>query len=165
MSNFWVGSMAVDSPRIVLVATEDERIDWPAYSRSVLGEDHGQLTGEGGDPTAWTVSFEDGFEVTVDLVAAGLPVPSPPQGATVLTHDGTDWLEPVDIPLSGPDMSAPSVVAGPAGFVLVTSSVAFVSRDGLTWEPHPLPASRGGLDGAADRVLCPGRTTWIRPCR
>ncbi len=138
-SEFNIGSIAMSGPAMVVVGQVHERVDWAAYSKDVLGADHGRATGEGGGPEAWTVSFEDGFELTLNLASAGLPALMPPDNVTVLTHDGVNWLEPTEIGLTGPDLSIPPVVSGPAGFVVLAGAQAHVSTDGMSWEAHPVP--------------------------
>ena len=138
-----VGSVAVSGERIVMLAQEDVRVDWTAYVRDQTGEDHGQVGGEGFDPNSnvITVSFVDGFEFTVDLDEAGLPHRMVPDSVTVLTHDGASWLDASEMPLTGPDISVPQVVSGPAGFLYVVGSQAMLSTDGVTWERHVAPGS------------------------
>jgi hypothetical protein len=140
IAEFMIGGVALSADRVVLAGAIFRRVDWMAYSRSVLGEDHGHPGSEGGSPTGWTVTFEDGFEMTVDLVAEGLPEMLPPVNVTMLTHDGSDWLEPISIPLPGP-ASPPSPVFGPAGFAIVTGPVVYMSIDGVDWTTTPSPVS------------------------
>ncbi len=139
-SEFDIGSIAMSGPAIVVVGQVHERVDWAAYSKEVLGADHGHATGEGGWPEAWTVTFADGFEFTLDLAAAGLQTTMPPDTATVLTHDGANWLEPTEIPLTGQVLSNPPVASGPAGFVILAGTEAHVSSNGINWDAHRLPA-------------------------
>jgi hypothetical protein len=138
IDEFFIGGLALSSDRVVLTGSSSRRVDWMAYSRTVLGEDHGHLASEMGSPTGWTVTFEDGFEITVDLDAAGLPKISPPDSVTVLTHDGTDWLEPIAVSLPAP-ANPPSPLFGPAGFAIVTGSVVYMSIHGVDWTSTPLP--------------------------
>jgi hypothetical protein len=141
MSDFYAESVAISDTRIVVAGIMNQRIDWVAYSKTVLQEaDHGNVTNENGYPEEWTVSFEDGFEFTVDLLAAGLPEPSPPNSATLFTHDGATWREPGEVRLSPSGTRSPTVAAGPAGFVMVTGDQALASADGVNWKPNPLPA-------------------------
>jgi len=142
-SEFHIGSIAMSGPTIVVVGQLHERVDWSAYSEEILGADHGHATSEGGSPDAWNVKFEDGFELNVNLVAEGLPALMPPDKATVLTHDGVNWLEPTEIVLTGPDLSSPPVVSGPAGFVVLAGNQAHVSTDGTAWQAQPVPGSTG----------------------
>ena len=138
-TEFNISSIAMSGPATVLVGQVQERVDWVAYSEDVLGANHGNVTGEGGFPQEWTVTFEDGFELTLDLATAGLPMTMPPDTATVLTHDGVNWLAPTELPLTGPDLSGPPVVSGPAGFMILAGAQAQVSTDGTTWVAHPVP--------------------------
>lgn len=147
ISDFNIGSIAMSGPAIVVVGQVHERVDWATYSKDVLGADHGRATGEGGNPEAWNVKFEDGFELTVNLVSEGLPALMPPDAATVLTHDGLNWLEPTEIRLTGPDLSSPPVVSGPAGFVVLAGSQAHVSTDGRAWEARPVPDPGSAMFG------------------
>ncbi len=146
-SEFNIGSIAMSGPAIVVVGQVHERVDWAAYSKDVLGADHGRATGEGGNPEAWNVQFEDGFELVVNLVSEGLPALTPPATATVLTHDGANWLEPTEIGLTGPDLSSPPVVSGPAGFVVLAGSQAHVSTDGTAWDARPVPDPGSAMFG------------------
>jgi len=139
-SDFNIGSIAMSGPTLVVVGQVDDRIDWAAYSKEVLGADHGHATSEGGFPNAWTVTYQDGFEVTVDLASAGLPATATmPPDATVLTHDGVTWLAPTEIPLTGSNLSGPPVVSGPAGFMVLGGTEVHVSTDGTAWKAHPVP--------------------------
>ncbi len=160
---FYVGSVAVSGERIVMLAQEDVRVDWTAYVRDQTGEDHGQVGGEGFDPNSGviTVSFVDGFELTVDLDEAGLPRRSPPDSVTVLTHDGESWLDASETPLTGPDISVPQVVSGPAGFLYVVASQAMLSTDGVTWERHAAPGSNIAGAGMFGHALLGGPLGYV----
>ena len=160
---FYVGSFAVSSDRIVLMVQEDVRVDWAAYAREVLGEDHGQPSGEGIDPNTntVTVSFVDGFELTVDLDEAGLPPRSMPDSVTVLTHDGSGWLAPTELALTGPDRSIPQVVSGPAGFLYVNGSQAMISTDGVAWSRHAIPSAGTAAIGPLGHTVTAGPRGYL----
>lgn len=155
-----VETVAVAADRILMVGRESSRVDWRAYSISVLGQDHGSPRGEGGDPNSWTVSFEDGFEVTVDMNALGLPADQMfPAAATVFVHNGTEWLRRQSQWFDG-GLGGFEIAVGPAGFVSIVRSgsingpptnqgfEAQVSLDGAVWQAHALPAELN-LTGAS----------------
>jgi hypothetical protein len=161
---FLVGSFAVSSDRIVIMVQEDVRVDWAAYAREVLGDDHGQPGGERFDQNTntITVSFADGFELTVDLDEAGLPPRSMPDSVTVLTHDGSGWVEPTELALTGPDLSIPQVVSGPVGFLYVNGSQAMISIDGVAWSRHAIPSVGTATIGAPlGHMVTAGRRGYL----
>jgi hypothetical protein len=97
------------------------------------------------------VSFEDGFEVTVDLNALGLPADQMFPAATVFVHNGSEWLR-YQSEWSMGGIVGFEIAVGPAGFVAIVQSglidgaptnqgfEAQVSVDGAVWQAHALPA-------------------------
>ena len=122
-----VSALAADEHAALALGTVFLRGDWVAYSAEVLGADHGQVTGEGGDPTNWTVEFEDGFELTVDLAATGMSEVAGAMNTPMLAgwvRAGSTWA-PISLPFTSSSPSNLQLADGPAGFVTVSSPTGF----------------------------------------
>ncbi len=153
-------ALAAAGTNVLALGTSFERTDWQRYSIDVLGTDHGVVTGEGGDPSHWTVEFEDGYELTIDLVAIGLDVATAGFAPSALAWTRTDagWTT-VSIPFASAGGFGPvQLVAGPTGFLAAADPMAapgrtalFSSADGTAWETSDLPrdleqaAATGGV--------------------
>ena len=145
-----VSALAATDGAALALGTVFLRGDWQLYSADVLGVDHGQVTGEGGDPLNWTVEFEDGFDLTVDLTEIGMPELAAGLGPLAIAwlRTGATW-EIVALPFSGSSVNPIQLVAGPAGFLTVgppaeqsmgpQTAKLYRSADGRKWETGDLP--------------------------
>ena len=143
--------LAVTGTAALAIGTTFVHGDWQRYAIEELGTDHGPVTDEGGDPTNWIITFEDGFQLTVDLDAIGLPGATtgfgPVQVAWLRT--GSRW-EPVSLPFAAAGAVPPQLVAGPAGFLAsgieadltggAQTTRLYSSLDGISWQADDLPA-------------------------
>jgi hypothetical protein len=157
-----VEGAAMTADTAVLFGRVATQVDWAAYALDELGEDHGDVVGEGGDTASWTLTFADGFQMTVDLGTLGLDASSPIGTLTTWTLEDDGWQQR-DPPFARAAVGAldNAVVAGPAGFLTVmpaplsTDPAAvpfdvYVSPDGATWQSSPAPAAVGrGIQGPA----------------
>ena len=145
-----LAGLAATESVALAIGTAMVRGDWQQYAIEVLGTDHGQVTGEGGEPSNWTVEFEDGFRLTVDLDELGLSDLAtwfqPMLVAWVRTEAA--W-EQVSLPFAAASATPLQLVAGPAGFLAtgvetdliggVQNPMLYSSADGITWRADELP--------------------------
>ena len=172
MADTSISALAVTGGAAVAVGTVFLRGDWEKYSIEVLGTDHGHVTSEGGFSEQWTVEFEDGFEMTVDLAAIGLQELGGAYGPRLISwlRTGTDW-ERVDLPFTSPSPNQLPLAAGPNGFLTVgfdadsmtepMTAQLYRSADGRTWEAADLPDGLTTNDFSAGIYLAGGSLGYV----
>ncbi len=167
-----VSALAATDTTALALGTVSLSGDWLKYSAEVLCTDHGQVTGEGGWPDQWTVEFEDGFDLVVDLTEIGMPELAAQSSAgpatMVWTRTGSAW-ETVDVPFNN-SSNQPQLVSGPAGFLSLGSSSSiqfrpptklYRSTDGQTWQTSDLPDTFSAENISMDLYLTGGPLGYV----
>lgn len=144
-----VSALAATDTTALALGTVFLRADWSKYSTEVLGTDHGHVTGEGGWPDQWTVEFDDGFDLVVDLTEIGMPELAAQSDPRTMgwVRTGSAW-EAVDVPFKD-NSGQLKLVGGPAVFLSVgspssvqngpTATQLYRSTDGRTWQASDVP--------------------------